>query len=63
MYGLRVVVTALTEEGPADLAEELARSETLVDDPLSNNDEMSNWETWMPDPVDENPSNLLDIYT
>lgn len=49
-------MTALTEEGPADLAEELARSETLVDDPLSSNDEMSNWETWMPDPVDENPS-------
>lgn len=46
---VRCVITALTEEGPADLTEELAKEETKV-----TKDDMKNWETWMPDPVDAN---------
>lgn len=54
---VRCVVTALTEEGPADLAEELAKSETLGEAPAKQRqDELTNWEAWQPDPVDVNPS-------
>lgn len=55
---VRCVVTALTEEGPADLAEELAKSESLTEPALlakqRRNDELTNWESWQPDPVDVN---------
>lgn len=51
---VRCVVTQLTEEG--ELAEELAKSEATGDDPASNGDEMVNWESWKPDPVDIDPS-------
>lgn len=47
-------MTQLTEEG--ELAEELAKSEAMSDDPASNIDEMVNWESWKPDPVDIDPS-------
>lgn len=55
---VRCVVTALTEEGPADLAEELAKSETLAEVPATKqrNEDLTNWESWQPDPVDVNPS-------
>lgn len=52
----RCVVTALTEEGPADLAEELAKSEAHAETPSNRNDELLNWESWKPDPVDVNTS-------
>lgn len=51
---VRCVITALTEEGPTDLAEELAKSEATKDETKSVKDDMTNWETWMPDPVDAN---------
>lgn len=50
-------MTQLTEEG--ELAEELAKSEAMSDDPASNIDEMVNWESWKPDPVDIDPSKFL----
>lgn len=50
------MVTQLTEEG--ELAEELAKSEAMGDDPASNVDEMTNWESWKPDPIDINPSKI-----
>ncbi|XP_055387072.1 anaphase-promoting complex subunit 2 [Condylostylus longicornis] len=54
---VRRVVTGLTEEGPTDLAEELAKSETLKENvDVNGKDEMVNWEMWQPDPVDANPS-------
>lgn len=59
---VRCVVTALTEEGPTDLGEELAKSETLAEETASNNDEMANWESWTPDPIDANPSNVFILY-
>lgn len=48
---VRCVATALTHDGPTDLAEELAASENFVED-TNNNDQMANWETWNPDPID-----------
>lgn len=53
---VRCVVTALTEEGPTDLGEELAKSEALAEETASTNDELTNWEEWKPDPIDANPS-------
>lgn len=55
---VRCVVTALTEDGPAELAEELAKSETLAEMPTKRNDELINWESWQPEPVDVNTSRL-----
>lgn len=50
---VRCVVTALTEEGPTELAEELAKSEAQkAEEIAAAKDEMSHWEEWCPDPVD-----------
>ncbi|XP_055920169.1 anaphase-promoting complex subunit 2 [Eupeodes corollae] len=54
---VRRVVTGLTEEGPTDLAEELAKSEALKENiDAAGKDEMANWENWQPDPVDATPA-------
>ncbi|KAH8402264.1 hypothetical protein KR009_010883 [Drosophila setifemur] len=47
---VRRVVTGLTEEGPTDLSEELAKGEAIKDGKESGPDEFSNWENWEPDP-------------
>ncbi|XP_017070448.1 anaphase-promoting complex subunit 2 [Drosophila eugracilis] len=47
---VRRVVTGLTEEGPTDLSEELAKGETIKEGKDSGTDEFSNWENWEPDP-------------
>ncbi|XP_033155870.1 anaphase-promoting complex subunit 2 [Drosophila mauritiana] len=47
---VRRVVTGLTEEGPTDLSEELAKGETIKECKDSGADEFSNWENWQPDP-------------
>ncbi|CAD7078540.1 unnamed protein product [Hermetia illucens] len=53
---VRCVITGLTEEGPTDLAEELAKSETLKENvDVKGKDEMLNWEVWNPDPIDASP--------
>lgn len=53
---VRCVITSLIEETPTDLSEELARSEAIKAEETANNaDEMNNWETWMPDPIDADP--------
>ncbi|KAJ6641185.1 Anaphase-promoting complex subunit 2 [Pseudolycoriella hygida] len=54
---VRCVVTQLIEEG--ELAEELAKGEAMSEDPVSNVDEMANWSTWKPDPVDIDPTKLV----
>ncbi|XP_036224798.2 anaphase-promoting complex subunit 2 isoform X4 [Bactrocera oleae] len=47
---VRRVVTGLTEEGPTDLTEELAKGESIKGNPkLDANDELNNWENWLPD--------------
>lgn len=55
LFRHRCVVTALTEDGPADLAEELAKSETIVEPTNRCNADLFNWKTWNPDPVKVNP--------
>jgi anaphase-promoting complex subunit 2 len=54
---VRCVVTSLTEEGPSELADELVRGEALqLDEGTPSDEDMTNWETWNPDPVDADPS-------
>lgn len=50
---VRCVASALTDDGPTDLAEELARSEAYVENLSNQNDD---WEHWMPDPIDASTS-------
>lgn len=48
------MVSSLTEEGPNDLAEELARGEVIqVDDNVSVGEGVDDWQTWTPDPADK----------
>lgn len=54
---VRCVVSSLTDEGPSDLADELAKGEALqIDENTSPGNEGDNWESWNPDPVDADPS-------
>lgn len=53
---VRCVVSGLLDDSDSDLAEELAKSETLQLDDASGEEEIENWEKWMPDPVDADPS-------
>lgn len=55
---VRCVASALTDDGPTDLADELARSETYAENLLNKNDD---WENWMPDPIDANSSKFEQI--
>lgn len=52
---IRKVVTGLTEEGPTDLNEELAKGEVNENADKAKN-ELAYWENWQPDPVDATPS-------
>lgn len=59
IYFCRCVVSSLTEEGPSDLADELIKGEALqTDENTPSDDEEINWENWLPDPVDADPSKL-----
>lgn len=50
-------MSSLTEDGPNDLAEELVRGEALnAVESGSLEEDLESWETWMPDPVDVDPS-------
>ncbi|XP_030370351.1 anaphase-promoting complex subunit 2 [Scaptodrosophila lebanonensis] len=55
---VRRVVTGLTEEGPTDLSEELAKGESVKDGKDNTTDELSNWENWEPDPFGIDPNIL-----
>lgn len=55
---VRRVVTGLTEEGPTDLSEELAKGELIKDGKDSGLTELSNWENWEPDPFGIDPDVL-----
>lgn len=48
---VRCVVAGLIDDGPTDLADELARSETLKVE-INSLDEMSDWESWEPDDIE-----------
>ncbi|KRT84695.1 hypothetical protein AMK59_845 [Oryctes borbonicus] len=57
---VRCVVSSLTEDGPSDLADELIKGEALqTDENTPSDDEETNWENWMPDPVDADPNKPL----
>ncbi len=51
------IVTSLTEEGAADLSEELTgcKKIALCDMAAPAEDDMENWETWLPDPIEVVP--------
>ncbi|KAK7578045.1 hypothetical protein V9T40_010250 [Parthenolecanium corni] len=53
------IVTSLTEEGATDLSDELSgcKKITLCDVVTSVEDDMENWESWVPDPVEVVPGN------
>lgn len=54
---VRCVVTNLTEEGSSELADELVKGEALqLDDAYLSDEDSNDWETWMPDPIDADPS-------
>ena len=55
---MRCVVTSLTEEGPSELAEELAKGNAL-DEAVDSDDDMEDWKNWQPPPVDADPSNVI----
>lgn len=56
---VRCVVTSLTEEGPTDLSEELAKGDAIKETAGGNiNDELNNWENWQPDPFGLDSTNL-----
>lgn len=55
---VRCVASALTDDGPTDLAEELAKSEAYVEKLSNKNDD---WENWTPDPIDASTSMSLHI--
>ncbi|KAJ8897014.1 hypothetical protein PR048_002360 [Dryococelus australis] len=55
---VRCVVSSLTEDGPADLGDELVRGNAKdIDENSPTDEDIENWETWEPDPVDADPSN------
>lgn len=56
---VRCVASALTDDGPTDLAEELARSEAYVENLSNQNDD---WEHWMPDPIDASTSEFYALH-
>lgn len=55
------MVTSLTEEGAADLSEELSgcKKITLCDVVATVEDDMENWENWVPDPIEVVPGIIL----
>ncbi|XP_063990003.1 anaphase-promoting complex subunit 2 [Diachasmimorpha longicaudata] len=53
---VRCVVSGLLDDFPSDLADELVKGESLQLDDGSVDEENEDWEKWMPDPVDADPS-------
>lgn len=58
---VRCVMTTLTEEGHC-LTDELVRNENVLDeDDVYDEDNMTEWTKWMPDPVDANPCKFIHL--
>lgn len=57
---VRCVVSSLTEDSPTYLAEELAQTKVFAENAANNVDD---WDTWMPDPIDASTSNQADLST
>lgn len=56
---VRQIVCNLTDDGSNELLDELQKGQPLLDDGCSSDDELDDWENWMPDPVDADPSKSL----
>lgn len=52
---VRQIVCNLTDDGSNELLDELQKGQPLLDDGCSSDDELDDWENWMPDPVDADP--------
>lgn len=55
---MRQIVCNLTDDGSNELLDELQKGQPLLDDGCSSDDELDDWENWMPDPVDADPSKI-----
>lgn len=55
---VRQIVCNLTDDGSNELLDELQKGQPLLDDGCSSDDELDDWENWMPDPVDADPSKI-----
>ncbi|XP_067662241.1 anaphase-promoting complex subunit 2-like [Haliotis asinina] len=54
---VRCIVSSLTDEGSNELLDELVKSQPLLlDEGVQSDDESDDWQNWMPDPVDADPS-------
>ncbi|KAJ8300297.1 hypothetical protein KUTeg_021816, partial [Tegillarca granosa] len=54
---VRCIVSNLTDDGSNELLDELVKGQPLLlDEGSQNDDEIEDWEKWMPDPVDADPS-------
>ncbi|XP_041369273.1 anaphase-promoting complex subunit 2-like isoform X2 [Gigantopelta aegis] len=54
---VRCIVSSLTDEGSNELLDELVKAQPLLlDEGLTSDDDTDDWQTWMPDPVDADPS-------
>lgn len=53
---VRCVVSGLLDDFPSDLADELVKGESLQLDDGSIDEENEDWDKWMPDPVDADPT-------
>ncbi|KAK3088868.1 hypothetical protein FSP39_024770 [Pinctada imbricata] len=52
---VRGIINNLTDDGSNELLDELQKVQQLLDDSYHSDDEIDNWEKWMPDPVDAYP--------
>lgn len=53
---VRCVISGLLDDYPSDLADELVKGELLQLDDGSIDEDNENWDNWMPDPVDADPT-------
>lgn len=60
---VRSVVNSLLDDSPSELADELVKGECLQLDDGSADDEIEDWEKWMPDPVDADPGKSRNFIT
>lgn len=54
---VRNIVSSLADEGFSELADELIKGEALqLDDAYLSDDDDTDWESWVPDPIDADPN-------
>ena len=59
---MRRIVSDLTGDSGNELSDELEKGHPLVlDDSYHSDEGGNNWESWQPDPVDADPSKLIQL--